>query len=106
VRIVLDEMLPVGVAELLPDHEVVTAKAAGYGGLTNGELLRRAVEDGFIVLLTADRNLPAQQNLARSEIGVVLVPGSRMAEIEAKAGAIRGAVADVSRGTVVRVGRD
>lgn len=52
-------MLPVGVAQLLPEHDVTTAKAAGYAGLTNGELIRRAEEDGFAVVLTADRNLPA-----------------------------------------------
>jgi hypothetical protein len=74
-------MLPVGVADLLPEHELTTAKAAGYAGLANGELIRRAVADGFEVLLTADRNLPAQQNIAAVGIAIVLVPGNRVAEI-------------------------
>jgi len=29
VRVLLDEMLPVAVADLLPDHEVVTVQQAG-----------------------------------------------------------------------------
>ncbi len=41
-KVLLDEMLPVGVADLLADHRVTTAKAAGYAGLTNGELIRQA----------------------------------------------------------------
>ena len=41
-KILLDEMLPAGVAGLLPEHEVVTVQQAGYKGLTNGELLSRA----------------------------------------------------------------
>ncbi len=38
-KVLLDEMLPVGVADLLADHQVTTAKAADYAGLTNGELI-------------------------------------------------------------------
>jgi hypothetical protein len=44
---------------LLPDHEVVSVQQAGYKGLKNGELLRRAAVDGYDVRLTADRRLPA-----------------------------------------------
>lgn len=31
-KVPLDEMLPVGVAHLLPDHEVTTVKDAGFTG--------------------------------------------------------------------------
>ena len=79
-KVVLDEMLPAAVAGLLSGHEVTTAKAAGYTGLSNGDLIRRAASDGFEVLLTADRNLPAQQNVPAGNLGIVLVRGSRMAE--------------------------
>ena len=102
-RILLDEMLPVGVADLLPDHQVTTAKAAGYAGLSNGELIRRAVADGFEILLTADRNLPAQQNIGVAKIAVVLVPGNRVAEIARRQAALRSAITTVRAGTVVRV---
>lgn len=102
-RVLLDEMLPAAVAAALPDHVVVTAKAAGYAGLTNGELMRRAQADGFDVLLTADRNLPAQQNLRARGLGVVLVRGSRVVDVERQAGRIRVAVAGAAPGTVTRV---
>jgi len=60
VRVLLDEMLPVGVGQLLPGYDVTTVKTAGFTGLKNGELLRRAAAAGYDVLLTADRNLPDQ----------------------------------------------
>ena len=41
-KVVLDEMLPAAVAGLLSGHDVTTAKAAGYTGLSNGDLIRRA----------------------------------------------------------------
>jgi hypothetical protein len=103
VKVVLDEMLPVAVAGLLSGHEVVTVKAAGYKGLSNGDLIRKAARDGFDVLVTADRNLPAQQNVPASNLAVVLVRGNRMADIEPQAARIRAAVAGASPGTVTRV---
>ena len=77
-KVLLDEMLPVGVADLLPGHAVTTVNAGGYTGLKNGELIRRATADGYDVLVTADRNMPAQQNIRASGIAVVLVPGNRL----------------------------
>jgi predicted nuclease of predicted toxin-antitoxin system len=103
VRILLDEMLPADVAGLLPEHEVVTVQQAGFKGLKNGVLLRRAVADGFVVLLTADRNLPAQQNIAAGGIAVVLVRGSRMQDVSGQVDGIRSALASASPGTVTRV---
>ena len=102
-KVLLDEMLPAGVAGLLPDHEVTTVQQAGFKGLQNGELLRRAVANGYDVLLTADRNLPAQQNITASGIAVVLVRGSRMSEVASQVAKIQAAVADAQPGTVTRV---
>jgi len=103
VKVVLDEMLPAAIAGLLSGHDVATAKVAGYTGLSNGDLLRRAAADGFAVLVTADRNLPAQQNVPAGTVAVVLVRGSRMVDIEPQATRIRAAVAGARPGTVTRV---
>ena len=102
-KVVLDEMLPAAVAGLLSGHDVATAKAAGYTGLSNGDLVRRAAADGFDVLVTADRNLPTQQNVPASSLAVVLVRGSRMVDVEPQATRIRAAVAEARPGTVTRV---
>ena len=104
-RVLLDEMLPAGLADLLPDHEVATVKEAGFAGLDNGELIRRAIASGYEVLVTADRGLPAQQNIAAAGISVVLVAGSRLAEIGRRVAEIDEAVRHARPGTVVRMER-
>ena len=104
-KVLLDEMLPAGLAGLLPDHDVTTVRAAGYAGLANGQLLRAAASAGYAVLVTADRNLPAQQNIPAAAIAVLLVPGSRMSEMRSVAGPLRDAVATIQPGSVVRLTR-
>ena len=53
-KVLLDEMLPTGVVALLPGHDVTTVQQAGFKGLENGVLMRRAAESGYAVLLTVD----------------------------------------------------
>lgn len=69
----VDESLPVGIVAELSGFDVSTVRAQKWLGLRNGVLLRAAVDAGFDVLLTADRALRHQQNLARIGIGVVLI---------------------------------
>ncbi len=38
-KVLLDEMLPIGVRELLPGHNVFTAAHAGLAGIPNGEMI-------------------------------------------------------------------
>ncbi len=44
VRVLLDENLPVELAGELSAHDVDTVIGLGWSGITNGELLRRAVD--------------------------------------------------------------
>ena len=41
-RILLDESLPRELKQELPGHDVQTVQDAGWAGLKNGDLLRRA----------------------------------------------------------------
>jgi len=105
VRVLLDEMLPAGLANLLPAHEVATVKRAGFTGLDNGALIREAVAAGYEVLVTADRGLPAQRNIAATDLAVVLVPGSRLEELTDRVDEISQAIAAANPGDVTRVPR-
>ena len=104
-RVHLDEMLPVGVARLLPGHEVTTVKAAGFTGMKNGELLRRGAAAGFGVLLTADQNLPEQKSTGATRLALILVPGNRLADIAPRSIEIDEAIRVAEPGTVTRLGR-
>jgi predicted nuclease of predicted toxin-antitoxin system len=72
VRLLLDESLPRQLARLLGDHDVVTVVDAGWAGLTNGRLLDVA-QGRFDCLLTADRSLAYQQNMAGFAIAVLVL---------------------------------
>ena len=101
----IDESLPIGLAKELSGYEVSTVRAQRWLGLRNGVLLRAAVDAGFDVLLTADRALRHQQNLARIGIGVVLVVRvrNRMQDLRPLLPRINAALAQVQRGELIEV---
>jgi len=71
-RVILDECLPSQLKKDLSEHEVSTVRAQGWSGLKNGELLQVA-SGQFDIFLTADRNIPFQQNLKNFHIAVVVI---------------------------------
>jgi predicted nuclease of predicted toxin-antitoxin system len=71
--VLIDESLPVELADELPGCSAVTVHNQGWLRLRNGVLLRAAVHAGFNVILTADSNLRHQQNLAKIGIAAVVV---------------------------------
>ena len=63
-KILPDERLPTKLSEFFgTDHEIFTVRDMKWLGKKNGELLRLVIENNFEVFVTADRNLPYQQNL-------------------------------------------
>ncbi|HEX5341100.1 MAG TPA: DUF5615 family PIN-like protein, partial [Duganella sp.] len=71
-RLLLDESVPAGLKRYLPSHSVMTVVERGWGGTKNGALLALAASD-FDALITVDKNLPHQQNLAQLPIAVVVL---------------------------------
>ena len=72
-RILLDQGAPAPLREHLPGHSVETAYEKGWWALRNGELLAKA-EAAFDLLITTDRNLRHQQNLAERQIAILVLP--------------------------------
>ena len=105
-RVLLDEMLPIGVREFLAGHDVATAAYAGLAGISNGEMINRAVSAGFEVIVTLDRGIPHQQNLARHDIGFVLIPDNDVDLIRLYLGRLRSAIDEAGLGVVIRIERN
>jgi len=63
----------VPIRAFLEGHIVRTAAHQGWDKLKNGELLNAAAEAGFDILLTTDRNMRYQQNLADRRIAIVVL---------------------------------
>jgi hypothetical protein len=72
-RVLFDQATPVPIRTYLKGHDVRTAAQQGWDTLENGELLTAAEANGFDVLLTTDKNMRYQQNLAGRRIAVVVL---------------------------------
>jgi predicted nuclease of predicted toxin-antitoxin system len=71
--VLIDESLPVELADELPFENTSTVRAQDWLGLRNGVLLRAAVAAGFTVIITADGDLKYQQSLRKIGIAAVVV---------------------------------
>jgi hypothetical protein len=71
--ILFDHVTPKGVARALVGHTVTRAKDRGWDTLSNGDLLAAAEAAGFDVVVTADKNMRYQQNLAGRRIALVVL---------------------------------
>ncbi len=71
-RILLDESVPHRLGALLVGHAPTSVQRRGWSGIKNGKLLALAAAE-FDVLLTADRGMEHQQNLATLPIAVLII---------------------------------
>jgi hypothetical protein len=102
-RVLFDQGTPAPLRHLLPGHEVSTAYERGWSTLKNGELLAAAEGQGLEVLVTTDRNLKYQQNLASRTIAIVVLSTTSWPRIKAAAGLVADAVVTAAPGTYAEV---
>jgi predicted nuclease of predicted toxin-antitoxin system len=72
-RVLLDNNVNVRFRRLLSGHEIAHVLDLGWDKLQNGNLLRTAEENGFEVLVTADKNMSYQQNFRGRKISLVVL---------------------------------
>lgn len=96
-RILLDECVPWPMHTLLAGHDCTTVQKRGWGGIKNGELLRRA-EGEFDLFITSDQNIRYQQNLAGRRIAILELSTNDLRRIRSGAAAIQAAVAAIKPG--------
>ena len=63
--------------DLANEHEVFTVREKGWTAFTNGELLKKMIEDGFDVFITFDGHLSKQQNFKKYPIPVIILSAYR-----------------------------
>jgi predicted nuclease of predicted toxin-antitoxin system len=102
-RLLLDENLDWRLRRDLLDHQVESVSLIGWAGIENGELLRKAVEAGFEVLVTMDSNMLHQQNIGRHAIAVIALraPSNRLADTRPLMPALLAMLPQVKPGTVM-----
>ena len=72
-KVLFDNGAPRAIARRLVGHEVAMARALGWHELVNGDLIAAAEASGFDILLTTDKNIRYQQNLANRKIALVVL---------------------------------
>ena len=77
-KILFDQGTPDPLRKFLTAHHVDTAIERGWSTLENGELLRRAENDGYDLLITTD------QNLKDRKIGIVVLRTTSWPKIQQK----------------------
>ena len=103
-RILLDECLPQKLARELTGHNVETVPQAGWSGVKNGELLRRAASD-YEALITIDRRFAEGQSVPPSLLLILLVARSnRIEALRPLVPALLQTLASARKGERIRVG--
>ena len=102
-RILLDENLDWRLRRDLPGHQTESVPLIGWAGIENGELLTKAVESGFDVLVTMDNNMVHQQNIGRYAIAVIALRAlsNRLADTRPLMPALLTLLPRVTAGTVI-----
>jgi len=75
--ILFDQGTPVPLRQFLSGHTVRTAAEQKWTTLENGQLLDAAETAGFDLLLTTDKNMRHQQNLAGRRIAIMVLGQTR-----------------------------
>lgn len=83
-RVLFDQGTPVPLRGFLIGHEVVTAFEAGWSEISNGDLLEKAGKE-FDVLVTTDKQLKYQQDLANRRIAILVLPYASWIRLRAQA---------------------
>jgi predicted nuclease of predicted toxin-antitoxin system len=102
--VLFDNGTPRTLARYLIDrHAITEARARGWQELENGKLLNEAEAAGFEVLVTTDKNLSYQQNLAGRKIAVVILGKGRWTLIQPYVAQVVAAVNSATPGSFTEV---
>jgi len=72
-RILIDNCVPRKFPRLIIGHDITFARQLGWQELENGDLLAAAEQAGFQAMVTTDKNLQSQQNMAGRKISIVVL---------------------------------
>jgi hypothetical protein len=75
-KILLDEGVPKVIQQRLIHFSISNVEDMGWRGITNGALLDLMAARQFQVLITADKNLPFQQNLKKRQLSAIIIPAN------------------------------
>lgn len=72
-KLLFDQGTPVPLRKYLPEHSAETVYERGWSNISNGDLLKRAEDEGFDALITTDQNLRYQQNMTGRQSSILVL---------------------------------
>ncbi len=102
-KILFDHGTPAPLRQHLPGHSVDRSAEKGWELLENGELIRKAEEEGYRVIVTTDQNMRYQQNLADRRLAGVVLLATAWPRVQHRTDDIRSAIEDVRPGELREV---
>ena len=104
-KILLDECVDQRLRFLFSGHDCETAAYAKLSGLKNGNLLAAAEAADFEVIVTTDREIPYQQNLASRKIAIVVLCArtNRLADLRPLIPLAIASLNSIQPGQVIRI---
>ena len=99
----MDQNVPRPLARFLVAHEVKRAAELGWAELKNGALLAAAETAGFHVLLSGDKTIRHEQNMAGRKIALVYMSDNHWPIVKDHVKVIAGAIDDAQPGTITAV---
>jgi len=101
--VLFDKNIPWGLRRHLAGYTVRTTEDEGWSGLSNGDLLSAAERAGFEVMLTADRRIRYQQNLAGRRLALIVLSSPAWPVVKDYIPAIKAAVDAATPGSYQEV---
>lgn len=77
---------------------VSTAAEKGWSDLDNGDLIEKAEQEGFEVLITTDQNMQHQQNITGRKLAVLVLLTTAWPKIQLKIDDVREALTELNPG--------
>ena len=102
-RILFDHNTPRLLRRHIVGHDIDVAEERGWAALGNGALLDRAEEAGYEVVVTADKNIPYQQNVGSRRLALIVLGANRWPLIEPRIEDIRSALEGIQPGELREV---
>ncbi len=91
-KVLFDHGTPAPLRRHLPEHSVDRSAEKGWDELDNGELIQKAEQEGYDVIVTTDQNMQHQQNLADRRIAMVVLLSTAWPRVQHRTEEIREAI--------------
>ncbi len=102
-KVLFDNGVPKRIADCPIGHEVIRARQIGWHELKNGELIERAEQAGYNLLLSTDKNMRYQQNLGGRAISIVILGNQQWPDVRLYLDRIAAAVNAATPGSYTEV---